>query len=164
MRTLAALAAGFTLAALTLPLIANSAPTTRTDAVTQLQRRVTNLERSLRALGKVVKDQIDIDTSQRGINAAFNSRLSNLELPKPAPKLTVTTDLGTPAIINPRTWGNASASCLVRGTLIGSGFSTNSPVMVGTSLVNGAGTELLAFNPYDQQAVLTPYAICLSLG
>ena len=50
MRTLLALAASLTIAALTVPVLANSALRTSTDAVALLQRRVTKLEGSVNSM------------------------------------------------------------------------------------------------------------------
>jgi hypothetical protein len=45
-RPLFILAAGFSLAALTIPVLASSAPTRNTDSITLLRHRVANLERT----------------------------------------------------------------------------------------------------------------------
>jgi hypothetical protein len=90
MRTLLALAAGFTIAALALPLLASSAPRRQTDAIAQ---RVPGSLRTTTSLKKQV-------AAQAKSNGAQSIRLAKLEgqvANPPAPKLTV----GSPGAARP---------------------------------------------------------------
>lgn len=174
MRTLIALVMGFAIAALTIPVLASSAPTRSFDAVSLLQRRVANLETKMRAVTAILKSQAKINNLQQRIDSTTNDRLASLDNrisglesapPPPTPTATVNSYLGAPVLISPYTWGYASASCLNGGTLIAGGFDTNYPVDLGNSKPNGTLWDIAAWNPYGgDTAVVTPYAVCLTLG
>jgi hypothetical protein len=173
MRTALALALGLALAALIVPAFAISASTPNSDAIALLQRRVTNLERTANYLKtqmslqiKINGAQARINDTQQHINTATNDRLSTVELKEAtSPSVNVTWSTGVPGIVSPHSWNSTLfASCLT-GTRIGGGYSATYPVMVGNSYPFGLSIwNIAAYNPYDTQALVTPYAVCLNIG
>jgi hypothetical protein len=160
-----AVAVGFALAALTVPMMAGSAVNSRDDAITLLQRRVATLERASAYLRKQIALQIKINSAQARINDDVDGRLSSVEnqVANPTvPTMIVSSDIGAPVVIGPHGSGNSTATCS-SGKLISGGFDSSYPVEVSQSQLVGTQWDEWAYNPYNDTAILTPWSVCLQL-
>ena len=164
MRFLLALAAGFTIAALAVPLLASSAPNRSSDA-TALQQRVAKLERTTTSLKKQLAAQTKINTAQNDRLTKLESQVAN----PPMPKLTVSSAAGTDVSIGAQSFGSANAVCPTGTTLVAGAYKADDQVEVSSSAPGTSANtwNFSIWNPNratgQEQTSVTPYAICLSL-
>jgi hypothetical protein len=137
-----------------------------------LQREIADLQRKIRIQGTLdAQYTTEILTLQHEtLNLQTHDRqhaTDILALQTRKPQAAVTLSPGGPAIVQPGSWGSAIAGPCLNGVLIGGGYSTDYPALVGTGHLTGSSFwEVHVFNPLNSghSIVLSPQAVCLSLG
>jgi hypothetical protein len=113
--------------------------------------QIARLEAQVADLQKRVRLQAQLDL-------LYNQDIHELQGRSPH----VSFNTGSPALVAPGSWGDSTAGSCINGVLIGGGFHTDYPAMMGTSQSDGTSWKVSVYNAGSRTVLLSTQYACLT--